>query len=280
MNYEHSKNETETLSADDERLREMCRTLKKVEAPKDFDFKLKARIANANPTDFEPRFGFAFRYALPALFLIFVFALLAYNGGFLSSNDKPAVADGSINPANPALPQNTTVSSLSTPEPNPNANAAVLPANSEMPKVIETAVNVTKPKRSDIEKKSKLKNDGFNGSALKSFKPAPVFQPKEFEQKPILQNIQPDEKANPISVKDVLSINGINADFENGKWKVKSVTANSVGENSGLKANDVIESIDEQPLSAETSFNKAVNGKTVTVTRNGEKLQIKLRGLQ
>ena len=277
MNYENSKNETEILSTDDERLREMCRTLKKVEAPKDFDFKLKARIANANPTDFQPRFGFAFRYALPALLLIFVFALLAYNGGFLSSNDKPFVVDSSTTPPNPALPQNSMVSSLSTPEPNPNANAAVLPANPNSSKVLETEVDVSKSQRTQIERNRKSKNDDSGRSEDKSWKKAPDIRPKGFEQNIVPQELQPDEKTNPISVKDVLLINGINADFENGKWKVKSVTTNGVGEASGVKANDVIESIDDQPLAAETSFNKVVKGKTVTVTRNGEKLQIKLR---
>ena len=99
-------------------------------------------------------------------------------------------------------------------------------------------------------------------------------------QKTLPQNPQNVENPNSISVKDVLSINGINADFENGKWTVKSVTANSIGESSGVKENDIIEAIDNQPLSGETINGKTFSGKTITVVRNGGKSQIKLRNKQ
>ena len=75
-------------------------------------------------------------------------------------------------------------------------------------------------------------------------------------------------------------MSGINADFENGKWKVKSVTANSLGESSGVMKDDIIEAIDNQSLASEIIKSKTFSGKTITVTRNGEKLQIKLRNKQ
>jgi hypothetical protein len=43
-----------------------------------------------------------------------------------------------------------------------------------------------------------------------------------------------------------------------------------------VKVNDVIEAIDEQPLSSETINGNRFSGKTMTVTRGGAKLQIKL----
>ena len=94
------------------------------------------------------------------------------------------------------------------------------------------------------------------------------------------QNSQDNEASNPLPVREVLSQNGINADFENGRWTVKSVTPNSLGDSSGVKQNDVIEEIDNQPVSGATVFNKIVNGKTITVTRNGQKSIIKLRNKQ
>src|SRR5215213_7574369 len=134
MIYEKSQNETEILSADEQKLREMCLSLKKVDAPKDFYFKVKARIAGAKPSDFQPRFGFAFRYGLPALALILVLGLVAYNGGFLSSNNSPSVVRSSVAPPNPELPQNTAVSSFPPPEINKQSDNNVAVSNPDSQK--------------------------------------------------------------------------------------------------------------------------------------------------
>ncbi len=282
MSYEKPKNENETLSDDERRLREICLSLKKVDAPKDFDFKLRARIADSKASDFQPRFGFAFRYAMPALALIMFLGLLAYNSGFWSSPNNQIIAGGNSETVSPTLPQNSVVSSFAPSETKEtsNENSAALPSNQNLPKVPERIVAEKRPQNSRIEKKRESKNDNFKGSDTSTFKIAPVIQPIEPENVP--QNSQNNEsqnieKINLTSVKEILSTNGINADFENGKWTVKSVRANSLGESSGVKENDIIEAIDDQPLSAETVFNKTAGGKTITVTRKGEKSPFKLR---
>ncbi|HVE57970.1 MAG TPA: hypothetical protein VNB22_14145 [Pyrinomonadaceae bacterium] len=280
MITQESKTDTEILSADEQKIREMCCSLKKVDAPQDFDFKLKARIARTNPRDFQPRFGFAFRYAMPALALIFVLGLLfAYNGGFWSSKDNQIVAESSIGITNPALPKNTMTSNFSAPDDKNQTNSAILPANQESPEVTEKPQVADNNPRTPKKDSRENKKDSFNGSKDFGFTPDTPKQPN-FNSNSLLPNPQDNEKASPMSVKDVLSINGIKADLENGKWTVRSVTANSLGESSGVRENDIIEAIDNQPLSAETVFNKTVNGEILVITRNGVKSQIKLRGKQ
>jgi C-terminal processing protease CtpA/Prc len=107
-----------------------------------------------------------------------------------------------------------------------------------------------------------------------------LIQPDNFVKKSEPQNLPANQESSPISVKEILSIMGINVELENGKWKVRSVTANGVGESSGVRADDIVEAIDEQPLSSETVFNKIVKGKKMTVTRKGEKSQLELRNKQ
>lgn len=279
MNYENPNDETEILSADEQRLREMCRTLKKVEAPKDFDLKLKARLADSKANDFQPRLvPVLLRYALPTLGLILILGLLAYNSGFLSSNN-PLVAESSVAPQTATtLPQNSAVSSFTPSEQTPDNNTAVLPLNQELPKPNEVVVR--QPKISELEASRRPKENETGGSTDKSQKKAPIIAPKNNMPKTLPQNSPDSETSNPIPVREVLSQNGINADFENGRWTVKSVTPNSLGDSSGVKQNDVIEEIDNQPVSGATVFNKIVNGKTITVTRNGQKSRIKLRNKQ
>ena len=280
MNYEKSQNETENLSADELKLRELCRSLKKTDAPHDFDFKLKARIANAAPSDYKPRYGFALRYALPALAVILVLGLLAFNGAFYSPGNDPSIAAGSVAPQNSASsasPQNTAVSN-SVPAPfvkEPESVATL--SNTDVPQTPERSQPQVADARNPKKDLRREKKDSGGGSKVLSLKPNEQFRFNSNSVVPKPQNI---EQANPMPVKDVLSQIGVDADLENGKWKVKSVRANSIGESSNIKENDVIESIDNQSLSPQTVFTKTVKGNTVTVTRNGAKLQIDLRGKQ
>jgi hypothetical protein len=262
MVMEKPKKETEILSADEEKIRELCGSLKKVEAPKDFDFKLKARIASSKAGDFQTRFGFAFRYALPALALILAIGLLAYNGGLWSSKNNVTMAENST--PNPPAPTNAAASNFTPAEKKeaPNQDVAVLPSNQNSPKVPDREMAVVKPTFEKTRRKTE-ENPGGGSKPAIGFTAPPVIQLKNIEQ---------------IPVKDILSMMGINAAFENGKWIVKSLNTNGIGENSGVKENDVIETIDDKPLPAETIYGKTISVKSLTVTRNGGKSQIKLRG--
>ena len=274
MSYEKSPTEHEILSADEQTLREMCCSLKKIDAPRDFDRKLKARIANAKADDFRPRFGFAFRYALPALALFFVFGLLAYNGGVWSSNNNEIVAENSFAPRNTAIvnanfaaPENEKPSSDGLATSNQN-----LSKPSEKPQLADNILPT--PKKDLIEHK---KENSGGGSKVFSARQGTIEQPNFIAPKSS-QRISPnDEMTNPITIKEILTMNGINAEIENGKWTVKSLTTNGIGAISGIEKNDIIEEIDKQPVSADTVFNKTATGSTITVSRSGTKRVLKLK---
>jgi len=282
MNYENPNNETEILSADERKLREMCFALKKVEAPGDFHFKLKARLARSKKSDFAPRrFGFAPRYALPALALFLVFGWLAYSGGFFASNNNPEVAGKPAEtlPPNP-VPQETAVAEGFSPPPAPpvpSPTAAVLTANQTLPKSDARETAPRRVRTVGFEEKRAPRNGVSSNSAVQALKSAPVLAPINSASQPLAPDAGNDEKTGRLSVREALSKMGIGVDLENGKWTVKAVRAGSAGEMSGVKVNDVIEAIDDQPLAAGTVFDEAVEGKTMTVTRNGEKARVMLR---
>ncbi|MEP6902349.1 MAG: hypothetical protein ABJA66_11400, partial [Actinomycetota bacterium] len=280
---EEPKNETEILSADEQKIREICFALKRIDAPKDFDFKLKARIASCQPSDFQPRLGFAFRYAWPALAMIFVLGLLVYNSGFWSSKNNQILAESSVK-QNPSVPQNTQVANYTAPisKEQTAENLTVSVLNQEMPKKFEKQplqVAEHNPQNSNKLIVRQNKNDSITNSKDLGVKPPTVIQPN------INSNIAPQSSANflkinSISVKDVLLILGIDGILRNGKWTVNSLTENGTAARSGIKEDDVIEAIDKQLFSDETIFPKPFNGKTITVTRKGGKMEIKLRNKQ
>jgi hypothetical protein len=279
MNDQEVKNEPEMVSADDRKLREMCLSLKRIDAPKDFDFKLKARIAKTNPGKFQPRFGWAFRYALPVLAIVMLATVLAYNSGFWSSPENKSVAatspvDELKNSA--SLPDNNLVAvQISPSSSDSNSDNANVPAP-KSPKLPENEIAQSNLAQVKHEKKSVESKDNSSGSRDFSSTNGTVEQPK------FNSNLSPRIpesfiKTNPTSIQSILSDIGIKAALENGKWTVKSVTPNGMTERSGVKKDDVIEAIDDQPISSETKFDKTFSGKTITVSREGKKLEIKLQ---
>ncbi|HSK72914.1 MAG TPA: hypothetical protein VK892_14530, partial [Pyrinomonadaceae bacterium] len=64
----------------------MIEDLPQVEAPGDFDFRLKARMANAKPSDFQPRWWTSLRYVVPVFAAALILTLvLASQNFFISS---------------------------------------------------------------------------------------------------------------------------------------------------------------------------------------------------
>jgi hypothetical protein len=80
-----------------------------------------------------------------------------------------------------------------------------------------------------------------------------------------------------ISVKDTLETLGVDAAYSNLSWEVRGVKQNSTAERSGLKTGDVIEAIDNQNLTENTTFRDKFGGKTVRVRRDGKSVQVDLR---
>jgi hypothetical protein len=73
-----------------------------------------------------------------------------------------------------------------------------------------------------------------------------------------------------VPVKEVLGILGVTAEFVDGICKVRAVTENSLGGRAGVKVGDAIEAIDGRQIKSDTKFNGASGGKTFTVRRDGK----------
>jgi hypothetical protein len=270
-NKNFQSEENEILSADEAKVRELLGSLQRVDAPKDFDFRLKARIAGSEAKDFQPRLFPILRYAAPLGLAIIILAVIVVNGLYSVDDNSIQVAEKSVQNQTKSVnaPDNSTPKDTLIAETTPQTIVAEnLTAN---PPTI-TNKKDTKTFSKDFELASnsgKLKNDkpqaenngGSRDSALSNTN---VLMPKGFGGN------------NSVPVKDVLEIIGIKAKFSGNQWKVESVGENTVAGNSGVKPNDVIEAIDGKNLSGETiPAAKTFSGK-LTVMRGGEKLEIKL----
>lgn len=279
MSFEELQTEGEVLSREDEKTRQLLGGLKRIDAPRDFDFRLKARIAVAESSDFRPRLFPILRYAAPLSLAIVVLGVLVFNGlySFDSRTVPTVVQEFSQKPdekENLSIGNQSQKQIAAAPNNEQKANAenSDEKENPTFAKNTELAADAEKPKN---ETRS-VENEGVfsKNSALSS---RPVYFPKGLNSNKAVETSQDFNSPTPFSVKDILSQIGVEAVYSDNKWTVVSVKQNSLAERSGVKPEDIVEAIDEYQISTETIFTKTFSGKNLNIIRDGKRLEIKLQ---
>jgi hypothetical protein len=235
----------------------MLRSLKSVAAPANFEFGVKAKIAQGAPK-LQQTGGLSrlVRYALPFAFVLIIGAVLVLNSlyfvGERSVADIPAVTEQKIElPAQPIENKELTSTSNSG-----EVAATQPPVAPPAPKPFVKAKTITvQQKRADTPS---------GGS----------YDAAQRIQEPIYPKSSNTLQKSEIAAKDALGSLGIDATFDGTHWKVTSVKEKSVAEHVGIKAGDQPEAVDDQRLSGTTSFKKPL--KTITVMRDGKPIKIVL----
>jgi hypothetical protein len=274
MNADERK--IEDLNADDAKLSQMLAGLKRVDAPANFEFRLKARIANAKRPEraaagFLP--GFV-KYAAPMALIAAVWSLFFLNSG--GTGDNAAVQTAGVLP----------VASKS-------AEVAAAPLPVEVPTATQDRVAVVVPNASrkgalpqPVDGTGARPNVGPNRSRDSAVKGARVIiappsdpnsaPPGDVNSAPET-TAPPPRSDKPVSPVEVFSLLGVNADFKDDSgWSVRSVRLNSMAATAGLKNGDVIESIGETQLVKEPVFKGGMKGKVMKVRREGSVVELKL----
>lgn len=285
MSYEESKTngeEAEILSGEHEKVRGMCGGLKRVNAPKNFDFHLKARIANCDPNEFKSNAFLPFlRYALPLCVVLLLAGFVVFSG-ILIDNQSATLAEtsptvqaensttNSENVVAKTLPA-ATISNASSPSANAEPQKAT--SNAEFAS-ITNKISIA----NSANKKTGLSED-FGGTRESTSRDSKILTPKGFPsiQTPVSNQSVNMKSQNSISVKSAFSGIGIEAEFVNPNWRVKSVAANSLAMRSGLKSGDLIEAADDRKLDSETISEQSLTIKTLHVLREGKKIVVELK---
>ena len=266
----------------------MLGELKRVDAPKDFDFRLKARIANARPADFQPRFLPVLRYVLPFSAIVLVLTFVIINGGYFTGNSQSARASQPIpaesNPLIPEsnsqtkLPETTTVAAASTPN--------ITPANISQPEIqikkreslpvkdINFFAYKSSKKSQNELPKGKIVDEGGGSRDSTLSIPTLVKTPIGIPSNDVFETSPNNENKNDIITKQILLPLGIEIVSENGNRRVKTVKKDSIGERSSVKVGDLIQAIDGEKVSGDAVRTKPLAGKQITVLRGTEKIEI------
>lgn len=246
----------EDLGFEERRVAELIGTLKSVDAPGDFDMRVRSRIAINREATVSP----SWRPLVAGLA-----AAVVIGGGYLGyRSTQPApvsITAESKSPANPA-----PIISGPAIEPAPRVTA-------ESP--AQTAETVASQKPPSGPKTPKPPSTG--GSIDQALKDTQKFEPSGAGRAVGGSSDVRSMGTGEISVNSVFSILGVDATWEGSGWRVSSVRSHSVADRASLKAGDVVEAIDGRPLTATSRFVGRFDGKSLRVRRDGATLDLALR---
>ncbi|MGB7208293.1 MAG: PDZ domain-containing protein [Pyrinomonadaceae bacterium] len=280
MSYEKEKNiagETEMLSSDEQNVSRLLSNLKRVDAPKDFDFHLKARLANASPGDYRPvRLFPILKYVLPLALFLFVGAAFVLTNSYTGVNvsvveppDAPVTSMG----VNSVQKQQTVVNNDPTRVPenilveNPQANTRLL--------VTEQTKEPKLPRSNRPEVGNRNGGGSYVTTARNATAPisAPVIADSNSNS---VRNPGNPGPSIPLQFRQMLVSLGIDASDAGDKtWKVMRLAKDGIAERSGLQVGDMMEAIDDKPITP--LYDGSFSVKSISVRRDDKVVKIDIQ---
>jgi membrane-associated protease RseP (regulator of RpoE activity) len=262
---EQGNSHAESLSADERGVAELLRSLPHVEASKDFDFKLKARIARRQKSA-RPLAGLRVAgYAAPlAVGLVVVSSVFFHGSSETNEVSKPA----------PVLQQGMLGGPTSVPP------AIVNPTISKVDVAKRSGKPATRDALASPVGKNNSNSDTDTGgrSIDTAVRPGNPILQRGFSANAIIKrNSETVLNSNAtVDAGELLKLIGVDAVNESGGWRVTDVRVDSASSKSGLQKGDVIEAFDKQTVSDGTDPKSQFSLKTLRVNRAGTKISINL----
>ncbi len=265
--------EPQVTDQGEEKISRLLSSLPRVEAPGDFGFRVKARIADGKPVQERPMWmPLAVKAAMPLVLILFVGGYFAFTTFYTEPGSADIAAVESVQPAavtevpaeraadipaeiEPANPP--VVLARDIPETRPAASAPVRTASARTP--------ARTPTRRSVDTADSNRGGGsFDAAATQPRKLSP--------NEDVANAAETAAKGQPAG--EVLTRIGINARFSENGWKAESVSPNTAASKAGVKAGDIIHSVDGQTMTDLRSVAKPATGKKIQVLRDGKIVDI------
>jgi hypothetical protein len=230
-------------NTENERITDLLRGLKRVKAPENFEFGVKARIASGEPKYSSSPFAFL-KIAVPTAALAGL-AMFLYLTGFMSG-DIPTVQVVDQTPMpETVVPAKVQTEDVASKEPDPHANVRETQVASARPNRVNN-----KARSGSVDRTSPSTGAGYKDQTLN---PLTVIK-------------------RAIPVQKVLESAGINAGFQGERCVANSVTGSA--ERLGVKSGDVILSVNGVSIKPTTTFEEGTELKSARVKRSGKNLKL------
>jgi len=227
----------------DKSISNLLRGLERVGAPENFEFSVKARIANGEPKASVSPFGFL-KIAVPTAALAGLAAFL-YMSGFMFG-DIPSVQVAEEKPTIRESQETLRAEIREVPAKEPDA----------VSNLRETQIASARPSASNNKTRTainRVKQSNGGGS--------------------IDQTLNPDRPIRRVvPVQKVLESAGISAEFQGERCVANSVSG--IAERVGVKSGDVILTVNDVPVRSSTTFEDRVELRSVRVNRAGRNLKL------
>lgn len=264
---EQKTSPTSGISAGESAITALLRALPHVEVTKDFDFKLKARIARRKERPGYAGYVRVLGIAVPVLLVLVIVSVLLIRQPGRSEEvsrqaapiqDTPAANDLPTAPIAPAE-ERTAVTKQDIPAmPVANHSPAAMPA----------------PERADQKRDTTLRPGSMGGSFDTAISPSNTILPRGFGGNSVVKRNDPDSTRAKLDVGQFLKFIGIDAARDTAGWIVTGVAADSISESSGVKKGDVIELLDNRRLADTLEIKGGI--RKLVVNRGGMKVEITL----
>lgn len=241
-------------SSSEQAISQLIGTLKRIEAPKDFDFRVNARIAAGKPVDRKVSWLPALvRYAVPLGLLLVVGGYFGLNAIYSpQAADVPVVAETKAQPAPIAVAPPVITAPVNESVVSPANQTVAVKTESAPPSMVNKTVIREPVKKTGSPDKSTERGGGSIDSASRDIK---IITPRDANTN---TSVQPGSNASvpipTLSTSEILARLGVRM---GSGGKVESVAPGSAASRSGLKAGDIIESVGGQ-------------GKSLRVRRDGK----------
>jgi membrane-associated protease RseP (regulator of RpoE activity) len=268
-------------------------SLKRIEAPGDFNFAVRSRIARARNAGARPIFNGLRRLipaAIPVALLLAAgaFYIVRESGTEVGSVAPPlaAGADFAAAPTQAAVPADAeqTISGGGSGASKADFGSIQppTPADSTASAANAKAVAGSSIRAGRTVEPNRFPNDSAGreaasrgGSYVEAAKRGKIALPRGFTANPIIKQLPADVASDgAINVRDVLDRLGAEAGED---LTISSVRENSIAAKAGLKAGDRIEAINGKPVNAKTSYRGQFDGNSVTVRRDGKAAEVILK---
>ncbi len=236
--------------AEDAEIGGLLKRLDRIEAPKDFNARVMARVAAGRPHERRAVYWWFSRIALPVTGLA-VFAFMIWFASVPAPGDLDVAAVPETRSSSvPSVKVDETVPS--EPEDRPVED------NSQKPKATTNRVEPT-PETRPSSRDFAVTEGAAKTPQTSSNSNRPGFSdPVVFEIREVLRDL------------------GLETEESGDNLVVRSVRANSVAKRSGILEGDRIETMDDRRITKNTQFNSKVEFRTLTVFRNRTRVVIAL----
>jgi membrane-associated protease RseP (regulator of RpoE activity) len=241
--------------------------LRKVDAPGDFESRVRAGIARRVA---EPRQPFFFRYGL--LYVVPTVLALVVGTTYFLTADRETNSAAVTQP--PIVVQPAADTSVAAPAPENSQFGTTSVAPPQPPPVADNASTVRPPapKVGTRGERRVVSNGGSVDRALRTSS-TPIL-PKGLQTEPQKEELGDFQTTVELSASDLLRAIGIEPD---GAMHVRSVTPNSPAAKAGVRTGDVLDSVDGKPVTSDTVFRGTIELKKLGVTRDGRRIELTLK---